>query len=125
MANIVNIEMVVIYGRKDVRYGPVNHLRIEIFNLLGNILRQVPGVLEKNGAHDDLQFFYGLLVNHISLRLAPVKYGLAYSVLEKFHVLCREESFTYGCLFPIPPEHVRLKVPFYGRIRLKPGNKKR
>jgi len=117
MANIIDVEMVVIYGRQNVRNGPVNHLFIEVVNLRRNILRQIPGVLEVDGPHNDFELLHGLFVDHISLRLASVVDILAYSVLKKFDVVCREESLTQGSLFPIPPEHIILEIPFYGCVR--------
>jgi hypothetical protein len=94
MANIIDVEMVVIYGRQNVRNGPVNHLFIEVVNLRRNILRQIPGVLEIDGPHNDFQLLYGLFVNHVSLRLASVVDFLAYSILEEIDVVCGEESLT-------------------------------
>ena len=109
--------MVVIYGRQNVRNGPVNHLFIEIVNLRRNIFRQIPGVLEIDGPHNDFQLLYGLFVNHVSLRLASIVDFLAYSVLEKLYIVGGEETLTQGRLFPIPPEHIILEIPFYGRVR--------
>jgi len=117
MANIVDIEVVVIYGRQNVRNGPVNHLLIEVVYLRRNIFRQIPGVLEIDGPHNDFQLLYRLLINDVSLRLASIKDFLAYSVLEEFHVVGGEETLTQGCLFPIPPEHIILEIPFYGCVR--------
>ena len=94
MANIVDVEVVVIYGRQNVRNGPVNHLFIEVVYLRRNIFRQIPGVLEIDGPHNDFEFLYGLFVNHISLRLASIVDIPAYSILEEFDVICREESLT-------------------------------
>ena len=117
MANVIDVEMVVIYGRQNVRNRPVNHLFIEVVNLRRNIFRQIPGVLEIDGPHNDFQLLYGLFVNHVSLRLASIVDFLAYSVLEKLDVVGREETLTQGRLFPIPPEHIILEIPFYGRVR--------
>ena len=122
MANVIDIEMVVIYGRQNVGHGPIHDFYVQIVYLGGNILRQIPGILEVDGPHNDLQLLYRLFIDHIALRLAPIKYVLAYSVLEKFHVLCGKESFTQRGLLPIPPEHIILEIPFYGRVRLEPRN---
>jgi len=117
MANVIDIEMVVIYGRQNVRNGPVNHLLIEVVYLRRNIFRQIPGVLEIDGPHNDFQLLYGLLINNVPLRLASIKDFLAYSVLEELYVVGGEETLTQGRLFPIPPEHIILEIPFYGCVR--------
>ena len=122
MANVIDVEMVVIYGRQNMGHGPIHDFHIQIVYLGGNILRQIPGVLEIDGAHNDLQLLYGLFIDHIALRLAPVKHVLTYSVLEKFHVLRGKESFTQRGLLTIPPEHIILEIPFYGCVRLEPRN---
>ena len=93
-----------------------------VLNLRGNILRQVPGVLKVDGPHNNFHFIGGLSVDDVTLRLTPIKYGFAYSVLQKIHVLRGEEPFTYVRLLPISSEHIRLEILLHGSIRFKSGN---
>ena len=94
VADVIDIEEIVIHSGQDVGNGPINHLVIEITDLGGNISGKITGILKIHGPHDHLEFFYGLIVDHVSLRLASVKDIFPDEILNDIHIFGREEGST-------------------------------
>ena len=86
VADIVEIEEVVLHCGEDVRGGIVYDFDIEIVYLALDVIGKIPGILVIDGAHDDFDFVDGLLVHHVAFRLTPVVDFLADKDLEALHV---------------------------------------
>ena len=120
MADVLDIEEIVVDGGENMWYGIVDDLSVEIFHLRLDILRQIPGILVIDGTHNDFEFIGGLIVDYIALRLTTVKDALAYKLLDPLDVLYGKESGAYRRNFPVPPEHIRLKVLLNSCLRGEP-----
>jgi len=121
VADIVEVKVIVVHGRKNVRNGPIKHLTVQIIHLRLHIPRQIPSVLVINGPHNDLQLIRRLVVDHISLRLTPIKHTLSDELLNPLDVLYGKEGSTHRRTLPVPPEHIGLKSGFHTRFRCKSG----
>lgn len=86
-ADILQVIYVVIYGGQNVRHRPLHYLCIQIRNLGPDIVRQVTGILIVDSTHDDFEFIYGLLIDDITLGLAPVIDSFADEELDAFDIL--------------------------------------
>ena len=95
-----------------MRDRPIHDLTVQIVHLRLDIGSDIPGVLIIYGAHDDFQLVSRLVINNVALRLAPVIYTLSDYLLQALHIVYGEECGTHRCHFPVPPEHIRLKIGF-------------
>ncbi len=96
-----------------MRHRPIHHFLIQVHDLIHKVVGKVLSVLVVNGAHDNLELVYRLIIDDIPFWLGAFKDTLADAILDCLHILLAEKGIAKRILFPVAPEHIALKACFH------------